>query len=148
MSETLLRFESNAGAIRISLNDPTNGFFLAPGIDLGFAGVEYEWLQQPPYEALLGGWAPVNRHLQIPLGFKNSVSASARATLVTTLLTELKRDTNKLRYQPPDWPMQWVFDTYVSPEPDAISAWLHEFSTETVGWLQIPARPYFTVVTP
>ena len=142
MADTVLQFESAAAVVRLNLNDPDNGFFLDPGIDIGFADVAYEWLQQAPYEALLAGWMPLNRSLRIPVGIRKHVTAATRGPLIDTLLTELARETNILRYQPPDWPFQYLIDTYVAPEPEALSAWMHEFATEKVGVLNIPAKAY------
>lgn len=117
---TVARFRDEAGATRLSFNDPA-GFVLTRGFDLGQAPLEQVWLSQQPYDgATLAASSYGIAQITVPVWLSKQANLAAVKSLMATLKTELERPTNLFEFIPDGGVAPGdthLFDTYRSPLP-------------------------------
>lgn len=113
----VFRFEDTGGTLRLDLAN-TSGFEVARGLNVGTAGITHEMLEQPPYDGavIAASYRPLAQ-MSIPLIVNRQANMTALVALWQSLVTELNRETNVIKFQPDGAPSATLYDTYQAEIP-------------------------------
>lgn len=113
----VFRFEDTSGTLRLDLAN-VSGFEVARGLNVGTAGITHEMLEMPPYDGatVAASWRPTTQ-MFVPLIVNRQASMAALKTLWDSLVTELDRDTNVIKFQPDGAASATLYDTYRAEIP-------------------------------
>lgn len=113
----VFRFEDGAGTLRLDLAN-TSGFEVARGLDVGSAPIVHEFMHQAPHNGAVSAasWRP-ETVMTIPLIVNRQANMAAIKTLWDSLVTELDRETNIIRFQPDGAAAHTLYDTYRAEIP-------------------------------